>query len=117
MANARVTKFKKENTLRSKENIPVRASVRFWKKIAGADLPWDSTAVHQGIPCDAIQLDADGAFVTGIPGSQAVGTTPVVGPPCAANGLYPHSWYTITAISGGNVWLGWFEDPTVTTAG
>lgn len=114
MANVRATRSARDNSRRQVDNVPVRASVRFWFKPA-AGAAWDATTAHNGIPCDGIQLDTEGQALTGIPGSQPVGTTPVAGPPCSANVLYPHSWYTISAGYTGQVWLGWFEDPTVTT--
>lgn len=63
-------------------------------------------------PCDAVLVTTDGAVLTGVSADEADGAMAAAGPPLAANMWHPMGMKKITAVSAGNVWIGWYRKPS-----
>lgn len=79
----------------------------YWKQIT----PGVNPISVNGRPCDAVYVSVGGATVTGKRGAVGSGDTATASPPLAANVPHALSFYTITAVSSGNVFAVWYFNP------
>ncbi len=92
------------------EASPISGCGGYWKQIT----PGVNPISTNGRPCDAVYVSVSGATVTGKRGAVGSSDLATASPPLAAN--FPHalSFYTITAVSSGNVWAVWYLNPDLT---
>lgn len=84
----------------------VSGTIRYWVQVT----PGVGAIDASGVPCDAVWVDTDAATVTGKQADNQ-GAAATATPALPSGRWVEFSFYTITAVSSGNVWAGWYRKP------
>lgn len=80
---------------------PIDATLRLWQQYTPS-----ASSITNG-PCDAVLVTVDAATITAQPADSS--DAAAVSPPLAKNVWHPMACNIISAVSSGNVYVGWYK--------